>query len=224
MAGAAQGWQEAQYIDLPTRLVDLPNHAVKVKTELRDVRILPGLVQRIITALDFMRGEEKLLLGAMLTGHEYKIYCMLGTHSKWVTTDKGTVEKFQTYMTGELFNLLVESSTLSYFLTAKSEALHEHAEFHKAVKEVTSNSDSLTNTLFSIRSGSMLFSQNDACDPVAKLSGLLIGAEFGAISSLDAGKMGLIARGELSNNYAKAMKVLGVDFEIIDSHRLAFWL
>ena len=221
MAGAAQGWQEAEYIDLPTSLEDLPNKAVKVKTAARDVRILPGLAQRLETSPDVMRGEETLLLGAILAKQKYKAYCIPGTHSKWVTMNEGVVEKFYTYMTGELFNLLVEYSTLSYFLNAKSENLHEHPEFQKAVLEVASDPKSLSHSVFSIRSGSMLFQKKDHYAPLARLSGLLIGDELVTMSSPCNGKIGLIANGVLSDNYAKAMNALDIDFEIIDSHQLA---
>ena len=48
MAGAAQGWQEAQYIDLPSDLAVLAGVAVRVTGQPRDIRILPGMAQRDI--------------------------------------------------------------------------------------------------------------------------------------------------------------------------------
>ena len=48
MAGAAQGWQEAQYIDIPSDLAALAGAAVPVAGQQRDIRILPGMAQRDI--------------------------------------------------------------------------------------------------------------------------------------------------------------------------------
>ena len=221
MAGAAQGWQEAQYIDLPAGLDDMPSKAVKVKTKARDVRILPGLAQRQETSPDVMRGEETLLLGAILTEQKYQTYCIPGTHSKWVSMNETIVEKFQTYMTGELFNLLVDCSSLSYFLKQKSENLHNHPEFQKAVLEATANPESLSHLIFSIRSGSMLFPKEEPNAALARLSGLLIGDELSNIKKHENTKVGLIAKGVLSDSYSTAMKTLGMEFEYIDSHELA---
>ena len=42
MAGARQGWVEAGYVDTPARLASIPEHAVPVPGQDRDIRILPG--------------------------------------------------------------------------------------------------------------------------------------------------------------------------------------
>lgn len=221
MAGAAQGWQEAKYIDLPTRLENLSSHAIKVQTQTRDVRILPGLAQRSSLEPDVMRGEETLLLGALAKGYSYESYCMPGTHSKWVQVANGEVQAFKTFMTGELFAILGEHSTLSHFIDGQDGALGNHPGFESAVKEIASKPDLLINTLFSIRSGSLLFSNEDAGFFKARLSGLLIGAELSAMKTDHANKIGLIGRGETLKHYSSAMGFLGMGFDIIDSHALA---
>lgn len=221
MAGAAQGWQEAKYIDLPTKLDGLSAHAIRVKTQGRDVRILPGLAQRNESKPDVMRGEETLLLGALVDGLLYENYCIPGTHSKWVQIENGEVQKFQTFMTGELFALLSEHSTLSYFLDNTDEELHKHEAFRNAVSEIEVSPELLMNSLFSIRSGALLFENEDALSSRARLSGLLIGAELAVIKAKQNGKIGLIAQGELSGHYSAAMNILKMDFDIINSHDLA---
>ena len=65
MAGARQGWVEAGYVDTPARLASIPEHAVPVPGQDRDIRILPGIAQRDPRAPDVMRGEETQLLGAL---------------------------------------------------------------------------------------------------------------------------------------------------------------
>jgi len=220
MAGAAQGWQEANYVDLPTKLDELSSHAVKVKTQGRDVRILPGLAQRTKSIPDVLRGEETLLLGALASGKSFETYCLPGTHSKWVNMKSGTVERFQTFMTGEIFALLREHSTLSYFMGSQPENLFEHAAFSAAVLETHNKPELLTNLLFSIRSGALLFPADDEIIHAARLSGLLIGAELAGVEN-DIRKVGLISDGELGKSYATAMQTLNIDVEEISSEQLA---
>jgi len=221
MAGATQGWQGVSYIDLPTKLDTLSTHAVKVKTQGRDVRILPGLAQRSKSAPDVMRGEEALLLGALRNEFLYETYCMPGTHSKWVEIANGEVHKFQTFMTGELFALLNTYSTLSHFLDDNDGSLDKHPAFENAVSEVATSPNSLMNALFTIRSGALLFPSEDRLSALARLSGLLIGTELAAMKGEVDGKIGLIATGQLSDHYSKAMEILGMEFDLIDSHELA---
>ncbi len=61
MAGARQGWREAQYVNVPTPLGDIVGRAVRPDNTRFAVRILPGLDQH--DPDDVMRGEETQLLG-----------------------------------------------------------------------------------------------------------------------------------------------------------------
>ena len=107
MAGARQGWVEAGYVDTPARLASILEHAVPVPGQDRDIRILPGIAQRDPKAPDVMRGEETQLLGALgVDAADDAVVCMPGTHSKWVRASGGTVERFATFMTGELFDVV----------------------------------------------------------------------------------------------------------------------
>ena len=56
-----------------------------------------------------MRGEETLALGA---GVDNGLVCLPGTHSKWVLMRAGRVERFASYMTGEMYALLREHSMI----------------------------------------------------------------------------------------------------------------
>lgn len=87
MAGSAQGWLEAPYMDTPTRLEDIPAHAVSVTETEADVRISPGLAQRSTKAPDVLRGKETLIQGAVLTRCISGTIFLPGTHSKWVTVE-----------------------------------------------------------------------------------------------------------------------------------------
>ena len=55
-----------------------------------------------------MRGEETQIAGALALLPDFDgVFCLPGTHSKWAHVSAGEVVSFQTYMTGELFALLV---------------------------------------------------------------------------------------------------------------------
>ena len=56
-----------------------------------------------------MRGEETLVLG---TGIENGLICSAGTHPKWIEMKDGRIERFATYMTGEMYALLREHSMI----------------------------------------------------------------------------------------------------------------
>ena len=40
------------------------------------------------------------------------LFCLPGTHSKWVEVEKGRIERFSTYMTGEVYAVLKQHSIL----------------------------------------------------------------------------------------------------------------
>jgi 2-dehydro-3-deoxygalactonokinase len=50
-----------------------------------------------------MRGEETLVIGS---GIEDGVVVLPGTHSKWVEIRRGRIQRFTTYLTGELFDLI----------------------------------------------------------------------------------------------------------------------
>src|SRR6202022_2506520 len=115
MAGARQGWVEAGYIDAPAHLASILERAVQVSGQSRDIRILPGIAQRDPGAPDVMRGEETQLLGALgADAAGEAVVCIPGTHSKWARGSGGTVERFATFMTGELFSVVSRETILSH--------------------------------------------------------------------------------------------------------------
>src|SRR3546814_16846949 len=64
-----------------------------------------------------MRGEEVQIFGAIaLTGVDEGLFCLPGTHSKWVEVKDGWIVGIQTYFTGELFDLLRRHSLLRFSL------------------------------------------------------------------------------------------------------------
>ncbi len=116
MAGSRQGWIEAPYVTVPAPIGAILGGAARVADQKRDIRIVPGLAQRLADAPDVMRGEETQLAGAGLPAKRRHLACMPGTHSKWVVVEDGAVAGFGTWPTGELFSVLAAHSILKHSL------------------------------------------------------------------------------------------------------------
>jgi 2-dehydro-3-deoxygalactonokinase len=105
MVGSREGWVEAPYAACPAAPVDVARAMIAVDLgDGRVGRIVPGLsCEPAPGAVDVMRGEETLAFGA---GVEDGLICLVGTHPKWVEMRGGRVQRFATYLTGELYALL----------------------------------------------------------------------------------------------------------------------
>ncbi len=218
MAGARQGWVEAGYVDTPARLTAVLDRAAVVAGQSRDVRILPGIAQRDPKAPDVMRGEETQLLGALgLDAVDKATVCMPGTHSKWVHLRGGTVERFATFMTGELFGAIARDTILSHAVAGAEDAVDEDA-FKAAVTAAFEAPASAANLLFQVRSGQLLFG-GSATAARETISGTMIGLELAAGLAGQAPGMAitLIASGRLQVLYRLALETRAVRIEAVDA-------
>lgn len=218
MAGARTGWVEAGYVDTPAPLSAVLQQAVRVPGEVRDIRILPGIAQRDESAPDVMRGEETQLLGALgpdAAGEA--LVCMPGTHSKWVRVQDGIVERFSTFMTGELFSVVSRETILSFAVAGAGEA-EDVASFKAAVKAAYKAPAFAANLLFGARSRQLLFGGAPAAARET-LSGTLIGAELaaGLSGSVPQADVTLIASGRLAVLYRLAFEALSVTARPVDA-------
>jgi 2-dehydro-3-deoxygalactonokinase len=219
MAGARQGWVEAPYQDVPAKVDTVLTGAIRVSGMARDIRIVPGLAQREHDAPDVMRGEETQLVGAaerLPAGQN--IVCLPGTHSKWVEVDQGTIGRFRTFLTGELFAVLSANSILKHSLDgagsvdpASNPAFDAGVERGLAARTLGS--------LFSIRAGGLLFDRKPD-ESAATLSGLLIGGEIAAadrLFGLSRRVVTLVAAGRLADLYERALELAGHGAHLIDA-------
>ncbi|MBR1130696.1 2-dehydro-3-deoxygalactonokinase [Bradyrhizobium iriomotense] len=218
MAGARNGWVEAGYVDTPAPLAAILKQAAPVPGEARDIRILPGIAQRDASAPDVMRGEETQLLGALgLDAAGEALVCMPGTHSKWVRVNDGTVVRFSTFMTGELFSVVSRETILSLAVAGADDA-EDVASFKAAVKAAFEAPAFAANLLFGARARQLLFGGTPAAARET-LSGTLIGAELaaGLSGALPAAGVALIASGRLATLYRHAFDALSVTAQPIDA-------
>jgi 2-dehydro-3-deoxygalactonokinase len=218
MAGARQGWAEAPYLEVPTRLDALHEGAIRIDAP-DDIRILPGIAQARADRPDVMRGEETQLLG--VTEPDFSgLVCIPGTHSKWISIEAGSIVEFSTYMTGELFSVISQHSLLAHAVEAAGPPPADNQPFREGLSTALRAPTALTASLFRLRAAQLLGFEQRA-DGAARLSGLLIGSELadaahrhGALRSVR-----LIAAGALGRLYAAALTAQGLDVTTVDAEQ-----
>jgi len=185
--------------------------AMPVPGQARDIRILPGIAQRDRRAPDVMRGEETQLLGLDVTD---ATVCMPGTHSKWVSVGGGSVQRFATFMTGELFDAVSRQTILSIAVAEAAEAEDIDA-FRSAVAAAFERPALAANLLFRVRSGQLLFGGEPAAARET-ISGTLIGLELaGGLAGAARGGITLVASGRLERLYRTAFDTVAVPVRCI---------
>lgn len=221
MAGARGAWREVPYLETPANLSSLHAHAVRVEGLGRKVSILPGICQRARGCEDVMRGEETQLAGALKKGvADSALFCMPGTHSKWVWVEKARVMRFTTFMTGELFELVSTHSILREMVGGEGEVDPGSFSFREAVSEMLEGAE-LSGKLFSIRAAALLAGET-APDAKARLSGLCIGAELAAaVKEVGEDHIVLIASGAMADLYEAAISIAGLKSRIYDGAEVA---
>lgn len=208
MVGSRQGWCEAPYRTVPCSPVDRAALVSAPTTDPRlKVAIAPGLKQT--SPADVMRGEETQIAGALQLMPGYDgVFCLPGTHSKWVHVSAGEVVSFQTFMTGEMFALMSEASVLRHGMQGEG---WDDAAFDAAVTDSLSRPEMLGARLFSLRAEGLIAGLTPQAAR-ARLSGLLIGTELAAAKPYWLGqRVTLIGAEKLSAAYARALVLQGIE-------------
>jgi 2-dehydro-3-deoxygalactonokinase len=213
MVGSAQGWREVPYLGNEVPLSALPAHLVQVRP---GCLIVPGY-RRSGPDVDVMRGEETQLLGALALGHADGWVVLPGTHSKWVALAGGRMERWSTYITGELFAMLGREGTLAPLLRAGHE--QENPADFDAGLALAQRRLPLTNALFGVRAR-VVSGALDAASARAFVSGLLIGTEF--VGAFDNGtaceSIVLVGSPQLVQRYARAAAHFAIGVTVLDPH------
>jgi 2-dehydro-3-deoxygalactonokinase len=222
MVGSAQGWVEAPYARAPADVRTLAANSVRVPSGAGpEILIAPGVIfDEADRPPDVMRGEEIQIAGAIagepsLGQHTW--FVLPGTHSKWALVQEQRIVSFATYMTGELYSVLLEHSILGRLVaeTPADPAAVERAfaEGLEAARE--SSRAALTHQLFAVRT--LGLTKRLPGNVLAEyLSGLLIGHELvaGLAVSRPARKAGaplvLVGDAALGQRYARALKTFDV--------------
>ncbi|KGJ06825.1 2-dehydro-3-deoxygalactonokinase [Paracoccus halophilus] len=217
MVGARTGWAEAEYRATPCTPLD-PHRATRppVRDARLDPRILPGLSQA--EPADVMRGEETQIAGFLAAQPDFDgTLCLPGTHCKWVAIRAGRVERFQTFMTGELFSLISRQSVLR--LTIGDAATDDEA-FAAAASRAMADPNAAHAGLFALRAGALLHDLG-AEKAAGALSGLLIGAELGAARDFWHDRTTIvIGAPALARLYETPLRAAGADAAHLDGGEL----
>ena len=216
MVGARQGWVEAPYSSVPCK-PDHSEHAIPNCNDPRlNVRVIPGLKQN--APADVMRGEETQIAGFLALNPGWDgVICLPGTHSKWVHVSAGEVVSFQTFMTGEQFDLLSTSSVLRHSVDTKD---WDKPAFDEALNDSLSHPEKLAAHLFNLRARDLLTGQSKEAAR-ARLSGLLIGSELAAARPFWLGQqVAVVGVTALSQIYADALATQGVPATVADGARM----
>ena len=216
MVGSRQGWVEAGYRRVPCTPLDGSGMtAVPVADPRLRMYIVPGLAQ--LHPADVMRGEETQIAGALALSPGFDgVFCLPGTHSKWVHVSAGEVVSFQTSMTGELFALLSQQSVLRHGMAGEG---WDEAAFDQALSDALSRPERLGARLFGLRAEGLV-GQLDAGVARARLSGLLIGMEMAGARAYWLGQpVVIIGATRLSALYARALAAQGAEVQQMPADR-----
>ncbi|MCA9087972.1 MAG: 2-dehydro-3-deoxygalactonokinase [Planctomycetaceae bacterium] len=222
MASSTMGWRDLPYARLPFSLDGAG--ASRAVLDVRDARLTQPVVlfSGVRSDRDVMRGEETELMGLRVAAAHWfeqpeDVWVILpGTHSKHVRICGGTMTEFHTHMTGELYQLLSQQSSLRHPDRASVTAELLSSELPQWKEAFLSGVDlacagSLSGQLFQVRTGQVLRGDS-AVQSAAFLSGILIGDELRSLT-LDRcpdGRIVLAAGGELSASYQLACEQLGI--------------
>ena len=237
MAGSRNGWRETPYLPCPADLHTLGQAALRFEADGAPVAIAPGLSCRSrLGSPEVMRGEETQVAGALALhpalGAGRHLVCLPGTHTKWVQLDDGHISDFLTALTGELFALLRDGSTLLRVARVNTDGEPQSARAGSAdtrdgfesgfAAAAASGTSSLLHGLFAVRSRQLLDGRSRDW-ALGYLSGLMIGADVhGAIPLFSArAEAVLIGDGVLNELYTQALRREGIAASCLDGEQCA---
>ncbi len=216
MASSSIGMLLVNYADLPFSLDGSNAAFVQIPADnnfSNDIVLISG----IKSCDDVMRGEETQVLGLMSLLQEEDFYyekAMLilpGTHSKHIQIEGNFITNFQTFMTGEVYELLSKHSILRDSVGEKKTGIFSEDDmdaFKKGI-HVSANS-SLLNNIFSVRTN-QLFGLLDKQQNSSYLSGLLIGSELRSLLNMEEIHIVLCCSNHLLSFYKIGLQELGLN-------------
>lgn len=210
MVGSRNGWIEAAYVPCPASPEAIAEAGMRATlSDGTDATILPGL-SCDLGAFDVMRGEETLIVGLGLSDG---LACLPGTHSKWAKVEGGRISGFASFMTGEVYGLLRETSILSR-LAEPADAEGEVDGTARGLAAVT-RPGGLLNAAFAART-EILAGRMRGAAVGPYLSALLVGSEIAGARALfgDFGTVHLVADGVMAKSYGAALAAAGLDVRL----------
>jgi 2-dehydro-3-deoxygalactonokinase len=216
MIGSRQGWREAPYLDCPASVESAARSLTRVEIEFpgkeaarRELCIVPGLkCMEADGQYDVMRGEETQIWGAGKATSG--LFVLPGTHSKWAWVDQnGSIGRFRTYMTGELYGVLTQHSILGRLMTF---GVHSAGDFTRGVQIGLKSAEQVSHVIFTARTAGLMGTIAPEGLP-DYLSGILTGIEVAAATAAHGAPLpavSLIGDEVLCSRYEHAFELAGV--------------
>lgn len=174
MITSRNGWVEVAYVPCPAGPTELAAGTVRRSLPNgSDLVFLPGLNDPARQPFpDVMRGEETQIVGHGLG--EDATLIIPGTHSKWARVKARRIDGFQTFVTGEIFNLLINHSFIARGSTQPP--VDDPEAYRWGLKEAK-RSAAMLSLMFSARTGG-LAGRLSPDQLRSYVRGLVIGQEF----------------------------------------------
>jgi 2-dehydro-3-deoxygalactonokinase len=224
MAGSSIGWRATTPLACPIAPEALARGLLRFSARGHDVALTPGLSCRNrLDATDYMRGEETQILGTLRLEPSLRqgrrIFCLPGTHTKWVSMRDGVVEHFLTAVSGELYNVVRSHSVL---VNSGEESFDARA-FAQALERAHAHPDAeLVHLLFEVRSRQLSGELADV-QAASFLSGLIIGRDVSGAERIfgEVAHITVIGAPRLAALYGEAIQAQGIEAEKIDGDAAA---
>lgn len=179
MASSSIGIKDVRYGCVPfnTSLNGIYYEAIELNPSSKAL-----LVSGVKNRSGVMRGEETQAIGLelVLKNMDDAILVLPGTHSKHVQYNKGDFTDFNSYMTGELFQVLTKHSILANNVEECNWTADRTTAFEAGLKEGFTSG--LGKNLFTVRAKE-LFGEMHKKDGYFYLSGILIGDEISSLKN-----------------------------------------
>jgi 2-dehydro-3-deoxygalactonokinase len=218
MIGSRNGWVEMPYVPTPADATALAGaiRQMPLPDGSGTITFIPGLTDLSAKPFpDVMRGEETQLVGFGLSRDCTVV--LPGTHAKWARIEGGRIERFQTFVTGEVFGTLSRHSFLSK--VAKKPGAPDWQAFARgvaAVRDDTRPAGLLTH-LFSVRTG-WLAGELTPSEMTDYLSGVVVASEFREARSLEwfaeGQTIAVVGDDDLVEVYCRTADAFGLRVEI----------
>ena len=221
MVGSELGICEVPLLSAPCSCFDLQKNLFEFEMEDGNaVHIVPGVLSELSPIPGVMRGEEVQALGAIsLADVDDALVCMPGTHTKWVSLKSKKIVAISTFMTGEIFSLMRNNSVLSKLVDCNNTIIDKEG-FIQGI-ESAQTGRSIAQLMFMIRTEAIAYGKPDRCRELARLSGMLIGAEiFSCLSEMNISEGSTViisASSALAEVYKIALQEFGAHCEVINS-------
>lgn len=174
MITSRNGWVEVPYVPCPAGVADFAQGTIRRSlSNGAEVVFLPGLTDPQRRPFpDVMRGEETQIVGHGLEQDATVI--LPGTHSKWARVEGERITRFQTFITGEVFALLMNHSFVAR--GAATPPVDDPQAFRRGLADAAA-SGAMLSVLFAARTG-VLATRLTPEELRSYVSGLVIGQEF----------------------------------------------